>query len=175
MINRILSTIALALFSCTVAAATPPSSSSKLDLELVRRARSAPSSETTSVIVTLNAGGQLSPEFRRYARRGPLGLVNGYVLDVPNGLLAVRIESVPGNNAGDMRAVTVVVIRQRATVHEILEVGDALIAVRIKRRASSPDREVVVKRADAGIDDRNADPLAGHPHQAPNKEAAACH
>jgi len=59
---------------------------SNLDDELNRRAASAPSSQSTSVIVRVK-GTQLPPEFKKYARPGKLNLVNAYVLDVPNGQL----------------------------------------------------------------------------------------
>ena len=60
----------------------------KLDHELADRADHAPASNLTSVIVTLNAGAQLPNQFKRYAKAdGALGLVNGHVLDLPNGAL----------------------------------------------------------------------------------------
>ncbi|MCU1383953.1 MAG: aprX 2 [Acidobacteria bacterium] len=57
-----------------------------LDAELNRRAASAPASATTSVILRVR-GSQLPAEFKKYARPGTLGLINAYVLDVPNSQL----------------------------------------------------------------------------------------
>ena len=59
----------------------------KLDRELSRRAVSAPTSQTTSTIVRLHPGAALPDAFKPYARSQALGVVNGYVVDVPNGLL----------------------------------------------------------------------------------------
>jgi serine protease AprX len=87
MNKRFLSFLAIAALSCAAAEANPKRTHPKLDRELLRRAKASPGSETTSVIVTLNAGGQLPPELKRYARRKALRLVNGVVLDVPNTLL----------------------------------------------------------------------------------------
>ena len=44
-------------------------------------------SNTTRVIVTLVPGAQLPQEFKRYARNSTLDLINGQVLDLPNGVL----------------------------------------------------------------------------------------
>src|SRR5262245_17593417 len=43
--------------------------------------------EVSSVIVTLVPGADLPPQFARFARDGKLDIINGQVLDVPNGLL----------------------------------------------------------------------------------------
>ena len=57
------------------------------------------------------------------------------------GLLAVGIVSVAGDDARHVRAVAVVVVRSRLAVHEIDELGDALIAVRkLSGRADSSGR-----------------------------------
>src|SRR5262249_16721501 len=72
---------------CSGAALAAPRSRAKLDAELERRVVSAPASQTTSIIVRISRGGQLPSEFRRYARRAGLGILNGYVLDVPNTVL----------------------------------------------------------------------------------------
>ena len=59
----------------------------KLDAELNRRSQSA-NSGTTRVIVEWQPGAELPAAFRRFARRnGSLNLLNGSVLDLPNGLL----------------------------------------------------------------------------------------
>ena len=50
------------------------------------------------------------------------------------GFPPLRIMTVAGNDARDVRAVAVVVIRQSAAVHEVHELIDALIAVRKQRR-----------------------------------------
>ena len=59
---------------------------SKLDRELDRRSRRSPR-EVTSVIVTLVPGATLPQEYKRFARRGRLGIINGEVLDLPNNVL----------------------------------------------------------------------------------------
>ena len=84
MTKKFLLCLGLVVWSWNAAAAGPRVSSAKFDHELARRANSAPASETTSVIVTVNPGGSLPTAFKRFARRGALGLVNGYVVDVPN-------------------------------------------------------------------------------------------
>jgi serine protease AprX len=43
--------------------------------------------QTSSVIVTLVPGADLPPQFSRFARGGKLDIINGVVLDLPNGLL----------------------------------------------------------------------------------------
>jgi serine protease AprX len=51
---------------------------------------------TSRVIVTLAPGAQLPPQFKRYARRNDLDLINGVALELPNGLikqLAARPET----------------------------------------------------------------------------------
>ncbi len=58
----------------------------KLDEEVNRRANGNPL-HTSSVIVTLAPGASLPPEFKRYARGGKLEIINGQVLDLPNGEL----------------------------------------------------------------------------------------
>jgi serine protease AprX len=58
----------------------------KLDEEVTRRSNGK-SDETTSVIVSLVPGAQLPPQFKRYVKNGSLGIINGLVLDVPNGIL----------------------------------------------------------------------------------------
>ncbi|HEY7287888.1 MAG TPA: S8 family peptidase, partial [Vicinamibacterales bacterium] len=60
----------------------------RLDDELNRRSRSDNVSATTRVIVEWQPGAEVPAAFRRFARRnGHLSLLNGSVLDVPNGLL----------------------------------------------------------------------------------------
>src|SRR5262245_37265554 len=87
MTKKFLCSLALVALAATAVYAGPRPTTGKFDRELVWRRQSAPGSETTSVIVTLNAGGQLPPELQRFARRNSLHLVNGVVLDVPNALL----------------------------------------------------------------------------------------
>jgi len=59
----------------------------RIDEELTRRSKRNPT-QTTRVIVTLQPGAQLPDEFKRFARRnGKLGIINGSVVDVPNGIL----------------------------------------------------------------------------------------
>ena len=60
----------------------------KLDRELTFRADHHNSAHTTRVIVELQPNAQLPPEFKRFAKRnGKLGIINGLVVDMPNGLL----------------------------------------------------------------------------------------
>ncbi len=66
----------------------------KLDDELTQRSAKGNPSATSSVIVTLVPGATLPPEFKRFARSTNLGIINGAVLDVPNGLLK-RLEAHP--------------------------------------------------------------------------------
>jgi subtilisin family serine protease len=49
---------------------------------------------TSRVIVTLNPGVQLPPQFARYARGRSLDLINGVALDLPNGLIK-QLASLP--------------------------------------------------------------------------------
>ncbi len=66
----------------------------------------------------------------------------------------VRLVTVAGDDAGDMRAVTPVVVLGRAAVDEIDKRGDALSrAVR--------NRQVLMAGRDAGVDHRDADAGAG--------------
>jgi serine protease AprX len=63
----------------------------RIDDELVARSGDRNQNRMTRVIVTLTAGAKLPAEFKRYLRRvgdgDTLDLINGQVLDVPNGLL----------------------------------------------------------------------------------------
>jgi len=63
----------------------------KIDGELSRRSSDRNQNNTTRVIVTLTPGAKLPAEFKRYIRRvgdnDKLDLINGQVLDVPNGVL----------------------------------------------------------------------------------------
>jgi serine protease AprX len=63
----------------------------KIDDELVRRSGDRNQSNTTRVIVTLAPGAKLPAEFKQFMRRvgdnDRLDLINGQVLDVPNGML----------------------------------------------------------------------------------------
>ncbi len=59
----------------------------KLDDELTKRSGQA-SYQTTRAIVELVPGAKLPPEFAKYARSsGKLAIINGQVLDIPNGVL----------------------------------------------------------------------------------------
>ncbi len=59
----------------------------KLDGELTKRAGQS-SSQTTRAIVELVPGAKLPAEFARYSKSsGKLGIINGQVLDIPNGVL----------------------------------------------------------------------------------------
>jgi serine protease AprX len=60
----------------------------KSDDEVLRRKGRSPQ-EVSSVIVTFAPGEALPPEFKRFARvKGRLGIINGEVLDLPNGIIA---------------------------------------------------------------------------------------
>ena len=59
----------------------------KLDGELTELAKGRNPNSVTRVIVTLLPGAQLPPEFKKFARNGKLDLINGQVLDLPNGML----------------------------------------------------------------------------------------
>src|SRR5918999_4504764 len=57
----------------------------KLDQEVTRRASANPRA-ISSVIVTLKPGKRLPAELRRYAK-GNLNIINGALLEIPNGLI----------------------------------------------------------------------------------------
>jgi serine protease AprX len=59
----------------------------KLDNEMTKRSKDRNVNSTTRVIVTLVPGAQLPPEFRKYSRNNSLDLINGQVLELPNGVL----------------------------------------------------------------------------------------
>ncbi len=104
--NRTIAAIILAFFACAPTALAagsgrgarvrPASPNSfvhgyKLDRELGKRARQGVG--TTRVIVEWQRGAQLPPAFRQYVRRhGDLKLLNGSVMEVPNGLLRALAE-----------------------------------------------------------------------------------
>jgi len=59
----------------------------KLDDDVTARAARGNPLETSSVIVTLVPGADLPTQFKQYARGARLGIINGQVLEVPNGVL----------------------------------------------------------------------------------------
>src|SRR6266550_932535 len=59
----------------------------KLDGELTQRADGRNPLSTTRVIVRLQPGVSLPAEFKKFARDGKLDLINGQVLELPNGML----------------------------------------------------------------------------------------
>ena len=59
----------------------------KLDDQVSERVAHGNPLQTTRVIVTLAPGAQLPGEFKRFAKGGPLDLINGQVLELPNGVL----------------------------------------------------------------------------------------
>ncbi|HJZ77819.1 MAG TPA: S8 family peptidase [Vicinamibacterales bacterium] len=59
----------------------------KLDDTLTEHANQGNGLLTTRVIVQLNPGATLPPEFKKFARNRRLDLLNGEVLEVPNGIL----------------------------------------------------------------------------------------
>ena len=56
----------------------------RLDNELTKRATRGTPNGVSSVIVTLVPGATLPPEFKKFARRAKLDLINGQVLELPN-------------------------------------------------------------------------------------------
>ena len=60
----------------------------KVDDELSSRAARGSSVHISSVIVTLVPGAQLPPAFKRFARPGKLDIINGFVLDLPDSVIA---------------------------------------------------------------------------------------
>ncbi len=65
----------------------------KSDDEVTRRGRDYPRG-TTSVIVTFVKGANLPAALKRYARGQKLDIINGQVLDLPNGLVK-QLEAQP--------------------------------------------------------------------------------
>src|SRR5829696_6266953 len=59
----------------------------KLDGELTKRADGRNPLATTRVIVAMHPGAALPPQFKKFARGGSLDLINGEVLELPNGVL----------------------------------------------------------------------------------------
>jgi len=59
----------------------------KLDDEMSKRSKDKNGNNTTRVIVTLVPGATLPPEFKKFSRNSSLDLINGQVLDLPNGVL----------------------------------------------------------------------------------------
>jgi serine protease AprX len=59
----------------------------KLDSEIAKRSNDRNGSNLTRVIVTLLPGAALPPEFKKFARGSKLDLINGQVLELPNGVL----------------------------------------------------------------------------------------
>src|SRR6185295_8276736 len=59
----------------------------KLDNELTYRADHSSPLGKSKVIVTLKAGAELPAEFQKYANAKRLGIINGQVLSLPNGLI----------------------------------------------------------------------------------------
>ena len=76
------------------------------------------------------------------------------------GTRTARVVAVAGDDAGDVRAVTVVVVRRRAVVDEVDERGHALPVLRLHNRRRAVVREVVVPGGDTRVDDRHADARA---------------
>jgi serine protease AprX len=66
----------------------------KLDDEVSERAHHGHPLEKTSVIVTLVRGASLPAEFKQFARKDSLDIINGRVLDLPNWVL-LRLEAHP--------------------------------------------------------------------------------
>jgi serine protease AprX len=61
----------------------------KLDDVVSNRSRRGNPESTSRVIVTLVPGAELPAQFKRFARGGKLDIINGQLLDVPNGVLRV--------------------------------------------------------------------------------------
>src|SRR5712691_3489600 len=84
-------------------------------------------------------------------------------------LTAVRIVAVARDDAGDVRAMTLIVVRRDLAVHEVDERLHPLIAVRIQRRGAV--RQIVVPRRDPRVDDRDADAGAREAERAVHGES----
>ena len=80
--------------------------------------------------------------------------------------LAVRIVAVARDDAGDVRAVPVVVVRRGVPVDEVDELHHALVAVGIQRAGRTG--QVVMPAGDAGVDDRDADARPGEAQRVAN-------
>jgi serine protease AprX len=65
----------------------PSVKSYKLDAELTGRSNGRNPNSTTRVIVVLQPGAVLPAAFKKFARDGKLDLINGQVLELPNGVL----------------------------------------------------------------------------------------
>jgi hypothetical protein len=87
-------------------------------------------------------------------------------------LFAVGIEAIAGDDAGNVGTVTVVVVRLGPAVYEVFEVGDPLIPIRIVERRGWADREIVMKRGDARVDDCYTNPRTRETHQAAHEKVA---
>ena len=74
------------------------------------------------------------------------------------GLEAARIEAVAGDDAGDVRAVAVSIVRRHAAVHKVDERLNPLVAEGIER--ARPIGQVVMPARDTGVDDRDANARA---------------
>ena len=59
----------------------------KMDDEVTKRSARGNPLSTTSVIVTLVPGAKLPPEFKKWARKDKLDIINGQVLDLPENVL----------------------------------------------------------------------------------------
>jgi serine protease AprX len=59
----------------------------RLDAELTERASHKNSTHTSSVIVMLKPGAEVPPEFKRFVRVEHLDIINGAILELPDGLL----------------------------------------------------------------------------------------
>jgi serine protease AprX len=66
-----------------------------LDNELINRSKDRNGSINTRVIVMLKPGAELKPEFMKFSRGSNLELINGRVLELPNGLLK-KLSDQPG-------------------------------------------------------------------------------
>jgi serine protease AprX len=66
-----------------------------LDNELTNRSKDRNPANKSRVIVILRPGAELKPEFKNFAQTSDLGLINGRVLELPNGLLK-KVADQPG-------------------------------------------------------------------------------
>ena len=79
----------IALLTLASPAGAAPRRYPKLDRQLSDRAAAGLSSQTHTLVVTLAPGAQLPASFKKYARPGTFGIINGVVLDnVPDNQLA---------------------------------------------------------------------------------------
>jgi subtilisin family serine protease len=97
--------LALAVAGLGQDASAAPRRFPKLDAELEHRAIAGSSLRQSRVIVTLAPGAVLPASLRKYDRKGRLDVINGYVLDVPDSVLAALSTSATVSHVHADRAI----------------------------------------------------------------------